>query len=138
MTQASADSSVPITIQGQEYRLRFDMNALVTLDRVFGITVDAFPKLREQAMTEVDRIEFAMKLAFAMTRTLHPELTLQQVGGMSLAEMAVAPALLNRAIALGREGPLGKEQAANPKPAVESVSRGTGAKRSSRRLAAAG
>ena len=138
--QQPTDSSVPIVIAGQTYQMRWDMNAMFTLSRQFGIPIEKIGEEMKANLTKslTERIEFAFKLIYCMTRTTHPELTLLQVGAANVPEMVAARPLVDQAIALGEHGPLGKAGAASRKPDAKSASRGTGAKRSSRRLAAAG
>lgn len=121
----------PVTIQGKPYRLRFDMEALLVLDKQFGIKRKDLAKLQTQKREEWEEYELLKKLVVAMTASSETPATVKDVAGMYPDEMLMLQRTLGRAVGISLDGGLGKEKAATDnKPVAESASSGTGTSRS--------
>lgn len=127
-----------ILVNGKPATLRFDLGAMLTLSKQFGIDMDKLAKEAKQnpePPTLAEEMELFLKLVFAMTRTNEHPPELRDVEAMSLAEIRAARPLVNLAMVLA-QGPVAKDPKAAAAAApvrVGSVSRGTSARRSSRR-----
>jgi len=125
------EQGFPVTIQGKPYRLRFDMEALLVLDKQFGIKRKDLAKMQAQKRDEWEEYELLKKLVVAMTASSDKPATLKEVAGMYPQEILMLQRTLGRAVGISMDGGLGKGKAAtDEKPVAESASSGTGTSRS--------
>jgi hypothetical protein len=126
---------IPVTINGKPCVLAFDMMAVATLAEHFGISMTDLARLQRQKPDEKKNYSLAMKLLYAMTRSMDDPPNEKDIQRMSVTELMLIEPAIKRAM-LAATAPLGENAAAGPVRPEASESASNGGARLPRRSTA--